>query len=155
MTGDTIEPKPSVANVPYEVKLVREQPFLNVCYNNVNYLHELCRSHTKKCVLLKLIEPPVWPNSPNLNQVDYAIYEGICSRAWTISKTECAPVVGRILNKRSSTNPLITVVTNWRLWLNGEHTEQLFWLSDSFAVVLCYVAFCHCVSSVTMVHDET
>jgi len=42
--------------------------------------------------------------------------------------------------------------------LNGGHTEQFFSLSGSFAAGLYYVAyalnigaFCHCVSSVTMV----
>jgi len=43
-----------------------------------------------------------------------------CSTAcitWTMSKTECAPAE-RILTNRSSTNLLITGVTNWRLWFD-------------------------------------
>jgi len=58
-------------------------------------------------------------------------------------------------------------IDHWRkklkavIRLNGGHSEQLFWLSGSFAALLCYVAydicsnnmraFCHCVSSDTMV----
>jgi len=33
----------------------------NVCYNDANCSHILCRSHRKKMVLLKFIEPSVWP----------------------------------------------------------------------------------------------
>ena len=35
--------------------------FLHICYNDPDCLHILCRSHTKKNVLLKFIEPSVWP----------------------------------------------------------------------------------------------
>jgi len=57
-------------------------------------------------------------------------------------------------------------IDQWRdklkamVWLNDGHIEQLFWLSGSFTVVFCYVAymrseyiraFCHCALSVTMV----
>jgi len=62
---------------------------------------------------------------PDLNPVHHAVYEGICSKAciglkllaWTISKTQCTPAE-RILTNRSSTNLLITGVTNWRLWFD-------------------------------------
>jgi len=114
------------------------------------------------------------PNTSDLNPVDYASWGTLAaehvshsdfqhrqSPAWTISKTEYAHA-GRILTNRSSTNLLITGRDKLKVvvWLNGEHIEQLFWLSGSFAVVLCYVAymysksmhaFCHCVSSFTMV----
>ena len=96
----------------------------------------------------------------------------LCSRAriafrfptWAFIKTKCAPA-GRVLTNRSSTSPLISGVTDWR---------QLFkWMVDTlnscFEYVICLIychallciarimrsknvrAFCHCVSSLTIV----
>jgi len=70
----------------------------------------------------------------------YAIHIALRFPAWTISKTECAPA-GRILTNRSSTNLLITGMTNWRLWFDWmvDTLNSCFWLSGSFAAVLCCV----------------
>ena len=124
----------------------------NVCYNDANCLHILCRSHTKKNVLLKLIEPFVCPHQPGfepgwLRCIGDSATEHVSHSdfqpGW--SQRQSAHVtVGRILTNRSSTNLLITGVSDKLkavVRLNGGHIEQLCWLTGSFAAMLCYVAY--------------
>ena len=97
----------------------------------------------RRIFLSKLIEPSVWPPKARTWTWLTTLHWGLCSRehialrfpAWKISNTECAPA--GIIDKP---------IDYWRdklkavVWLNGEHTEQLFWLSGSFvAVLLCSV----------------
>jgi len=77
----------------------------------------------------------MFPNSPDLNQVDYSVYEGLCSRAyialwfptWTISKT-CRENLDQNLNQKIDKS-----IDHWRdkpkavVRLHAVHIEQLFW----------------------------
>ena len=98
------------------------------------------------------------PSSPDLNPVDYDVYEG--SAVPYVSHSDFQPgrsqrqtPDGRISTKRSSTNLLITGVTNWRLWFD--------WMVDTLNSCFDYLVYslpcssknrrAFCVSNVTMV----
>jgi len=117
-------------------------------------------------VLIKFIEPSLCPPKalswaqlttlPRDSAAEHVSHSDF-QHGW--SQRQCAPA-RRILTKRSSTNLLITDVTNWRLWfdLMVDTLNSCFNYSSSYAAVLCYVArskniraYCHCVSSVTIV----
>ena len=141
----------------------------SVCYNDANCLHILCRSYTKKTGLFKYIEPSVWLSTARTWTRLNTLHGGLCSRtcialwfpAWTISMTKV-----RTCWENFDQQIIDKSIDHWRdklkavVRLNDGHIEQLFWLSGSFTVMFCYVAymhseyiraFCHCLSSVTMV----
>ena len=121
--------------------------YVTLCFVQLLYFVYLCVTVFFFCFFLKshrksLSEPGV-SCSTSMSLVCIAaslVFEQI-KWWWWWWWWKCA---GRILTNRSSTNLLITGVTNWRLWfdtLNDGHIEQLFWLSDSFAAVLCYATY--------------
>jgi len=127
----------------------------SVCYNDANCLHKLCGSHMKKNVLLKFIKLSLWSPTAHtsvrlITLCISALQQSISHwfLAWTVSKTECAPAEGILIN-RSSTDLLITGVTNWRLWfdwmmstLNSCFDYQIYLLPCSY---VAYAFKEHCV----------
>jgi len=118
------------------------------------------------------IEPSVWPpNSPDLNPVDYAVWRALQQSVYCIPISNLNDLKDRVRTCWESLDQQIInkSIDQWRdrlkavVRVNGGHIEQLFWIPYLLNLLSCSVvyskfmrsknvrAFCHCVSSVTVV----
>jgi len=132
----------------------------NVCYNDTNCLHILCRSYRKKNVLLKFIEPCVW--SPTVRTwTQLTMLNGGCPASMyrtpisslDISKTVCTCTCLDNLDQHI----IDKSIDHWREWWPRWTVVLTIWficcsaLSRSICILRIIRAFCHCVSSIIVV----
>jgi len=84
-------------------------------------VYSYCAVHIRKNVLLKLIEPSVWPNSPDLNPVDYSSWGTLQQNTYRTPIFSMDGFNNRVRTCWENLDKLKAVVR-----LNGGHSEQLF-----------------------------